>query len=208
MNAKPKLPRPKKCKAPSCGLKFQPDRQMQETCCIKCAIELTNLKRAKKEAKDAADVRKKKLAITKENNKRKREFQENDKSRQLKFAQANFNRFIRLRDKGNPCISCGKPDDGTHQRHASHYRSVGACSSLRFNEINVWASCSVCNNHLSGNIGEYRKALIRKIGIDKVEWIESQPKQLKMTIGEVIAIKVKYAKLASDMEKNIQLQNV
>ena len=98
-----------------------------------------------------------------------------------KKAQAAFNAFIRERDKGNPCISCGKPDNGQHQRHASHYRSVGACSSLRYDERNVHASCSVCNNYLSGNLANYRVAMIEKFGCDLVEWLESQPKSFKWT---------------------------
>lgn len=98
-----------------------------------------------------------------------------------KKAQAAFNAFIRERDKGKPCVSCGKPDNGQHQRHASHYRSVGACSSLRYDENNVHASCSVCNNHLSGNVASYRMALIGMMGLEKVEWMESKPKSCKWT---------------------------
>ena len=67
-------------------------------------------------------------------------------------AQTAINAYVRLRDMGKPCISCDRPDDGTHQRHASHYRSVGACSSLRFNLKNIYASCQQCNTSKSGNI--------------------------------------------------------
>lgn len=98
-----------------------------------------------------------------------------------KKAQAAFNAFIRERDKGKPCISCGKPDNGQHQRHASHYRSVGACSSLRYDERNVHAACVTCNNYLSGNLANYRVAMVEKFGSDLVEWIESQPKSFKWT---------------------------
>lgn len=90
----------------------------------------------------------------------------------MKRAQAAVNAYIRARDAGQPCISCGKPDDGSHQRHASHYRSVGGHPELRFCEFNIWASCSVCNNYLSGNLVPFRAALIDKIGIDKVEFLE------------------------------------
>jgi len=109
-----------------------------------------------------------------------------------KKAQSAFNAFIRERDKGKPCVSCGKPDNGNHQRHASHYRSVGACSSLRYDENNVNASCSVCNNHLSGNVASYRIALIGMLGQQKVEWMESQLKSFKWTREQLEAIEANY----------------
>ena len=99
----------------------------------------------------------------------------------MKRAQAAVNAYIRARDAGKPCISCGKPDDGSHQRHASHYRSVGGHPELRFCELNIWASCSVCNNYLSGNLVPFRAALVAKIGLDKVEFLEGphEPKRYR-----------------------------
>ena len=121
----------------------------------------------------------------KQTQKLKKAAKDNDISWHLKEAQYWFNRFIRLRDAGKPCISCDKPDSGSHQRHASHYRSVGACSSMRFDESNVHASCSVCNNHLSGNIGEYTPRLIIKIGKEEYERIKTAPKLKKITVDEL-----------------------
>lgn len=121
----------------------------------------------------------------------------------LREAQAAFNKYIRLRDKEVPCISCGKPDDGSHQRHASHFRSVGSCSSLRFDESNVHASCSVCNNYLSGNISGYTPALIKKIGNDEYERIISSPKSYKWTIEQLKKIKSEYSSLCKAMEKEL-----
>lgn len=118
-------------------------------------------------------------------------------------AQFWFNKFIRLRDSGRPCCSCDKPDNGKHQRHASHYRSVGACSSLRYHEENVWASCSVCNNHLSGNLAEYRIRLIRLLGVEKVEWLESQPKAYKWTVDELKEIISKYKAKCRELESEL-----
>ena len=107
-------------------------------------------------------------------------------------AQAIFNKYIRLRDKGKPCISCGKPDNGLHQRHASHYRSRGGCSYLRFDENNVHASCSQCNNWQSGNIAGYTPALIEKIGEAEFERIKTAPKSYKWSRDELIEIYEKY----------------
>lgn len=124
-------------------------------------------------------------AYKKQTEKLKNTIKEKDVPWHLKEAQYWFNRFIRLRDAGKPCVSCDKPDDGSHQRHASHYRSVGACGSMRFDESNVHASCSVCNNHLSGNIGEYTPRLINRIGMDEYERIKRAPKAKKRTIEEI-----------------------
>jgi hypothetical protein len=77
-------------------------------------------------------------------------------------AQTAFNKFIRERDKDAPCISCGRFHEG--QWHAGHYRTRGAYPELRFDEDNCHKQCSVCNNHLSGNIDNYTPRLIEKIG--------------------------------------------
>jgi hypothetical protein len=88
-----------------------------------------------------------------------------------KLAQAAFNAWIRFRDRDKPCISCGRDHQG--QYHAGHYRTTAAAPQLRFNTHNVHKQCSVCNNHKSGNIVEYRINLIRRIGEEKVRMLES-----------------------------------
>ena len=94
-----------------------------------------------------------------------------------KKAQKAFNEFIRERDRNEPCISCQRHHSG--QYHAGHYKTVGAKSELRFNEDNCHKQCSVCNNHLSGNLAEYRINLINKIGIKRVEALESHNEPVK-----------------------------
>jgi hypothetical protein len=106
------------------------------------------------------------------------------RSEYLKMAQQVFNAWIRIRDEKESCISCGtnKPNI---QYHAGHYKSVGACPELRFNEFNVHRQCATCNNILSGNIIEYRKNLVKKIGLEKVEEIENYQLPLKLSIDEI-----------------------
>lgn len=101
----------------------------------------------------------------------------------LRDLQDVFNEFIRLRDVDLPCISCGRYHQG--QWHAGHYRSVGACPELRFDENNVHKQCSVCNNHKSGNAIEYRINLVRKIGESEVERLEQKHPPLKLTVDEI-----------------------
>lgn len=106
------------------------------------------------------------------------------KSDWLKIAQTTFNKYIRLRDAKLPCISCGtnKPNI---QYHAGHYRSVGSAPQLRFNPFNCHKQCSTCNNHLSGNLINYRINLVERIGLKKVEWLESQHSPLHLTIDDI-----------------------
>ncbi|MGV8004303.1 recombination protein NinG [Photorhabdus temperata subsp. temperata] len=80
-------------------------------------------------------------------------------------AQQAFNAFIRERDKYQPCISCGRFHNG--QYHAGHYLTIKAHPELRFDEDNVHKQCAPCNNHLSGNIINYKPCLIEKIGQER-----------------------------------------
>ena len=137
-------------------------------------------KRRAKEKTDARKVDREKLKSLK------------TRSEWLKELQVIFNRFIRLRDAGLPCISCGHPDDGSRQRHASHYKSVGGNPALRFDSLNCHASCSICNNYLSGNLVPYRVALIAKVGQAEVDRLEGPQQPLKLTIPEIQALIAEY----------------
>lgn len=165
-----KMTRCKICRTPykkwSISQKVCPD--------INCAIELMQQEKEKRarKAHAAAKVKAK------------------TRAEWLKDTQAVVNKFIRLRD-GNLCISCGRVHQG--QIHAGHYLSVGAHPALRFTEININSQCSACNNYLSGNIVNYRKGLIAKIGVGKVEWLEGKHEPAKFTIPELIEIKQVYA---------------
>jgi len=100
----------------------------------------------------------------------KRALKDNDKPYRFKQAQSAFNAFVRERDKLLPCISCQRHHTG--QYHAGHYKSTGARSDIRFNEDNCHKQCAPCNNHLSGNIGEYLPNLIKKIGQHRVDILD------------------------------------
>ena len=117
----------------------------------------------------------------------------------LRLTQQIFNKYIRLRDKGNVCISCQKKINGVE--HASHFLSAGGHSIVRFHEDNVWTSCYKCNVMLSGNQVEYRKALIDKIGIERVEWLENNgSKEKKWTKDELKELMQKYKLKCKELE--------
>jgi hypothetical protein len=100
----------------------------------------------------------------------------------VKAAERAFNGFIRARDHGQPCISCGKPHDPTPNAwDAGHYRSVGSAKHMQFVEDNVHGQCKHCNHRLAGNHVEYRLRLIARIGLAAVERIEADQTVRKYT---------------------------
>lgn len=91
-----------------------------------------------------------------------------------KKAEAAVNKYVRLRDWNDGCISCHLPATWGGQWHASHFRSVGAASAVRYNLWNIHKACSVCNNYKSGNLSEYEPRIRAKIGDEKVDWLRTQ----------------------------------
>ena len=118
-----------------------------------------------------------------------------------KDAQAQFNRFIRLRDDALPCISCGRHHEG--QYHAGHYKTVGGNPELRFHEQNCHKQCAPCNNHLSGNISKYRPALIEKIGEAAVLSLEGPQENKRYIIKDYQRIRLKYKVKADELQARI-----
>lgn len=172
----------KKCKV--CKDTFEPWSSLATCCSIPCAVEYSKQKGVKLDAQKAKVERKtRKQALDKLKS----------RSEYAKIAQRAFNAYIRKRD-GNVCISCGttKPDI---QYCAGHYRTRGAAKHLTFNEDNVHSQCNqYCNLNLSGNIVNYRPALIKKIGIERVEALENDNSMRKFTIEQLKAITVEYRK--------------
>lgn len=120
-------------------------------------------------------------------------------------AQASMNAWIRARDSanGHGCISCGI---FTGKKNAGHFLSSGARPELRFCEDNIHLQCEQCNTSLSGNLLKYRNALIGRIGLERVEWLEGPHEPKKYTIDQLKAIIVEYKKRLKDLKCNDGLQ--
>lgn len=154
----------KRCKNPDCREWFHPAFSNQTWCSPECGTVIALAKREKDRHK----------AIQETERRRKEEAQQEKrhiKIRKLavqplsyfhKQAQSAFNEFIRTRDMGNSCISCGRNTGA--KMNAGHYRTVGASKETRYDESNCHLQCEHCNSYLSGNIGEYKPRLIEKIG--------------------------------------------
>lgn len=87
-------------------------------------------------------------------------------------AQEIFNKWIRERDKGLGCISCGADID-----HAGHYFSSGHYTALTFDEQNVHGQCLRCNNFLHGNLVFYRMGMVDRYGDEYVKDLERKCKR-------------------------------
>lgn len=182
-------PKKRKCKNPNCDVEpmFIPQRPLQRACSFKCALAVETIRNKEKAEKAIQNQRKENLKTLTDH---------------LNDAQKEFNKFIRLRDRDMPCISCDRYHKG--QNHAGHYRTVKAASQLRFNESNCHSQCSPCNNHLSGNIVEYRINLEKKIGSEELARIENDNSVHRYTIEEAKQIKSTYRKKWQELEKQLE----
>ncbi len=95
---------------------------------------------------------------------------------------------VHVRDKGKSCCTCGAPW-GVRQMHAGHYRSVGACSELRFELTNIHVQCVQCNSHNSGMRVEYQDFIVETYGQDHLDWLDGEHKLLKELLPDNKSIK-------------------
>ena len=129
------------------------------------------------------------------------------RSKWLQEAQAAINSYVRSRDYGDVCISCGNKMNWNMVGGAvdsSHYRSTGSSPHMRFNIFNVHAGCVKCNRFLSGNITDYRIRLIKKIGEKKVLEIENDNTARNYSIEYLKRIKKIFNRKARMYRKRLQ----
>ncbi|ATF90167.1 recombination protein NinG [Burkholderia gladioli] len=172
--------KPKKCRV--CRTVFQPARSMQVVCTPHCAGVLAERARAKKAAQ-AQRAERKDL----------RERLEKTKTRgeHMKEAQAAFNAYVRERDFGRGCISCGCPPKQVFGGavDCGHYRSTGSAPHHRFNLKNCAAQCVKCNRYLGSNSVEMRKGMVARFGLEVIEALESDQTSRKFDIEYLNRIK-------------------
>jgi hypothetical protein len=182
--------KPKTCRI--CKQKFIPSRAIQPACSYECQVAYALALVERKNKREAvAAKREHKAKVEKAKN----------LTEIAHETQRFFNQYIRERDKaaGYGCISCGTKNPNI-QYCAGHFRSRGATSKLRFHEDNVHLQCNYhCNSQLSGNIGNYRIELIKRIGLERVEALENDNATYKWTREELIALKTKYKQLTKQL---------
>lgn len=109
-------------------------------------------------------------------------------------ARVVFQKWVRLRDANDGCISCGNKT--ATQYDAGHYFKAETITGLIFHPDNCHKQCSrPCNKDLAGDLINYRIALVKKIGEQRVHWMENNIATLrkyKFTKDELIEIKQFY----------------
>lgn len=122
--------------------------------------------------------------------------------KEIKLTQIAFNKFIRIRDIGKPCISSNvfwrKDFD------AGHLFSVKQYSALRFNEYNCHAQSIGDNRFKEGNFEDYLINVKHRIGDEKLNQLmklaeETKREIKKWTIIELQEIRKIYNKKHKDL---------
>jgi hypothetical protein len=119
-------------------------------------------------------------------------------------AQVIFNKYIRLRDVGLPCICCGRFPSSDFRLggdyDCGHYRSRGSAGHLRFHEDNAHAQLKQCNRWGAGRAVDYRIGLIQRIGLERVEALEANNIPHKWTVEELKEIIATYKRKIKELE--------
>jgi len=164
-----------------CKNKFIQKQFAQNVCDYKCAIIYSKNLKKEKELKDWKIEK----SILKENLKTLSQYEAE--------AKLSFQKYIRLRDEKQPCISCGVTN--TELFDGGHYFKAELFSGLIFDERNCHKQCRKCNRFLSGNELQYRVGLINRYGTEFVEQLETDSitkRVYKYTKNELIAKKLQY----------------
>lgn len=179
-----------------CKICRNPSRQFKTTCSLDCEAELGLRLLEKSKRAEAKQVR----AIDKERREKLK-----SRSDWMKEAQTAFNAFIRARDRFKPCICCGHPlvlQAVGGGFDCGHYRSVGSAPHMRFNEDNANGQRKQCNRYGAGRAVDYRIGLIARIGIERVEAIETSSSTVKWSIDDLKSIKEQYKLRLKDIEND------
>jgi hypothetical protein len=145
----------KKCR--NCLEKFEPKNSLQVVCGVKCSIEYNKTKKEKQAVKF------------------KEYEQEHRNEKKLKASLLNtkvqVHEYVRLRDKGKNCISCGTA--WTPDFQCGHHYKSETFTTLRFNLDNLHGQCQRCNLFLEGAFDNYALNMPFRIGIKKYNDLQS-----------------------------------
>lgn len=143
----------------NCSTNYHPYTTTQKCCCVTCAISYN---RKKVEVAHRKEIKKDLLTI----------------SDYKKIARQVFQKFIRLRDTNEPCISCGTITATIWD--AGHYFKAELFSGLIFDENNCHKQCRKCNTFLNGNEIQYRMGLVKRFGEKWVKALEKKSEKMRV----------------------------
>ena len=96
----------------------------------------------------------------------------------IKQLQPIFNKYIRLRDKDKPCISCGEYVD-FDDTDGGHFWAKSGYSGLRFDEDNCHKECRYCNRFNESHLIKYVVNLKQKIGDSDYNALQERAEEYK-----------------------------
>jgi len=85
--------------------------------------------------------------------------------------------YIRLRDKGKDCVSCGIQYLEDFQ--AGHFYKAELYSNLKYDEFNISGQCRQCNLRKEGNESGYRAGIIQRYGFEHLRYLDEKAKSYK-----------------------------
>lgn len=185
--AKLSVPVMHKCRV--CKTEFQQFRSFEVWCSPECGAVLALRAHEKKQAAQAKAQR----ALDREQRMALKPLHY-----WAKRAEKQFNRWVRLRDAGDGCISCGTYD--ALAWHAGHCYTVKARPDLRFHPDNVHLQCQQCNYHDGGNVQQYKLRLVGKIGQERMDALLRVAPAFKPTREYYQTIEATYKALADELE--------
>lgn len=187
----------RRTRCPSCKGKLEQGQRIHPAC-IEAFAEAEDAKAKRKAEKQARAAAKVDRAETKKRLRELRPIREF-----VAEAQAEFNSWVRARDEGLPCISCGDlhpPALGPGGAwDAGHFLSRGAHPEKRFMEDNVHRQCKVCNGGSAKNPAkaltvsqQYAAELLRRIGPERYAKVLEPTLIAKLNRGELTRIRDHY----------------
>ena len=159
-----KAKRRKRCV--SCGKQYAPFNSLQKACSVSCAIRHSKKLKEESDAAIKVLVKKKKDRIR--------------LSTLLGYTKTRVHKYIRLRDKHKPCISCGC--EWSDDFDAGHFYPAGKYTSIKFDLHNINGQCIQCNRYKEGNFDEYSLNLPNRIGIANYNKLVKRAKNSIKTI--------------------------
>lgn len=206
--ATPKVARPKlrTCAAAGCRERFVPRGDKHRACsgdCSQKVVEQDKSKAARIEAKRVAAL----AAEDKRTTRTKLEAMKPLKELKAE-AQAEFNRYIRLRDRiaRHGCICCGAPLDWNSGMpggavDAGHFMSRGSSPELAFDERNVSAQRKSCNRPGGTTREKFRAGMVARWGEAVVVDLEGPHAQPHLKHDDYRQIRDTYKLKARALEK-------
>lgn len=176
-------PKQKTCRV--CKQDYIPRRPLQVVCGLPCAIEDSRAKRLELAKKRQAADRK---AVE---HARKQISAQKARAKATENAQNAVNAFIRARDHGKPCISCG----ALRKLTAGHHRTRASTPELRFNTKAINGQCSFCNSghvrkfHDPTIADRYDEGVAQRYGQARVDWVKGPHEHKKYSRDDLNRIR-------------------